>query len=105
MGSESTATVPLGPVEPLLTCILTFLSTASMANRARAHPSPAFISAKPVIGKFRLWARSFDTEQCHLDKLLAEDAVLLETVILHFSGFIASAAEAFGFRKIIYREL
>lgn len=101
MSSQPSNPVQLGPVESLLQCILTFLSATGKANRTRSHSSAAFISAKPVIGKFRLWARSFDTD-CNLDRLLAEDAVLWETVILLLSSFIAGTAEAFGFCGVIH---
>jgi hypothetical protein len=55
------------------------------------------VSAKPVLARFRLWAITFDSEECQLDSILAEDDLLKETVVLFLSGFVTAVANEFGF--------
>jgi hypothetical protein len=90
---------PLGPVEPLVRQLLIFLSTVSKAKHSYSSQSSAITSSKTLFGKFRLWVRSFDTEECHLDKLLEEDLEIKEAVVLLLSGLVAILVEEFGYRE------
>ncbi|KAI5820051.1 hypothetical protein BZA77DRAFT_341707 [Pyronema omphalodes] len=87
----------LGNVGPLLQCILSFISSTLKKHMALPTPVSSFVSAKPILARFRLWAMTFDCEGYQLDNILAEDDLLKETVVLFLSGFVTAVANEFGF--------
>jgi len=91
--------IELGPVEPLLAATLGFLSCATDNGiRSRSRPSSKVLLARPTFERFRLWVLSFDTDECHLDKLLDDTPQLKEAVVQLLSSFVMIVVEEFGYR-------
>jgi hypothetical protein len=95
--SPNVLSIHLGNAAPLLRCILSFISSVLKKHKILPTPVSRFVSAKPVLARFRLWAITFDSEECQLDSILAEDDLLKETVVLLLSGFVTAMANEFGF--------
>lgn len=79
---------------------MSFISSVSKEHKRRQSPTQSFVVAKPILARFRIWAMSFDSEECPLEKILVEDDFLKETVVLFLSGFVALASSEFGFCKL-----
>ncbi|KAF8541122.1 hypothetical protein BDD12DRAFT_949670 [Trichophaea hybrida] len=100
-GPESTADSPrqdavLGSVGPLLNAILTFISDASFENSSRSTPSSLFSSAKITLGRFRLWAKSFDGEEFDMFTIINDSHHLKETIASLLSSLTTILVREFG---------
>jgi hypothetical protein len=90
-----------GSSGPLLDSILNFISKIGSENVGAATSS---LSRSPslaatTLGRFRIWTKSFDGDECDLVTVVDYSPQLKETVALLLSGFAGVLVGLFGHRK------
>lgn len=85
-----------GPVEPLLRSTSRFLTKAAQSLGREESSAPKFLAAAPFCEKFRLWAFSFNTNDCSLDQILDEIPSTREAVIGLVCNFVAIIVGGFS---------
>jgi len=93
-----------GSVGPLLDSILKFISRIGHENiNVMTSSLSRSVSLVPTtLGRFKIWTKSFDSDECDLVTVVDYSPQLKETVALLLSGFAGVLVGLFGHRKTLY---
>jgi len=93
-----------GSVGPLLDSILKFISRIGHENiNVTTSSLSRSVSLVPTtLGRFKIWTKSFDGDECDLVTVVDYSPQLKETVALLLSGFAGVLVGLFGHRKTLY---